>query len=176
MIVSAMPVSARRGDAVIKRMIAIMILCSAFAVAATSAAEKTKDVVKADTKDAFDAVAADVRKQMSGDGRYAYVKPDERAKVEAGLAEMEKLFDANGSVDRMDKATQVELFNAQERVNAILTLRDRDRLICERVAPPGSRIVGTTCRTYGELEATRAASEKFMDERANTPCKNTSCK
>ncbi len=159
-----------------KRLLAIVGFCALFAIASVQAADKAKNIVKADTRDAFDAVAADVRKEMDGEGRYAYVKPEERAKVEAGLAEIEALFAANGSVEHMDKATQVRLFNAQETVNAILTLRDRDRLICERVAPPGSRIVGTSCHTYGELEARREASAKFMDERANTPCNNTSCK
>ncbi|HVT31653.1 MAG TPA: hypothetical protein VHE32_03350 [Rhodanobacteraceae bacterium] len=134
-----------------------------------------REVVKADTKAAFDKVAADVRTEMTGDGRYTYVKPDERAKVEAALDEMSRLFEANGSVDRMDKATQVKLFNAQESINAILTLRDRDRLVCERAAQPGSRIVGTTCRRYGDLEAARQSSEKFMNERAVTPCNAPSC-
>jgi hypothetical protein len=134
-----------------------------------------REVVKADTKAAFDKVAADVRTEMTGDGRYAYVKPDERRKVETALDEMSRLFDANDSVEKMDKATRVELFNAQESINAILTLRDSDRLVCERAAQPGSRIVGTTCRRYGDLEAARQASEKFMNERAVTPCNAPSC-
>jgi hypothetical protein len=112
---------------------------------------------------------------MTGDGRYAYVRPDERRNVETALDEMSRLFDENDSVDKMDKATRVELFNAQESINAILTLRDSDRLVCERAAQPGSRIVGTTCRRYGDLEAARQSSEKFMNERAVTPCNAPSC-
>jgi len=134
-----------------------------------------KIVVKADTKEAFDKVAADVRTEMGPDGRYAYVKPDERDKVDASLAEMSKLFDEHGSVDKMDKDTKVKLFNEQETVNAILTLRDRDRLICERGAQPGTRIVSTSCHTYGDLEAAREASAKFMNERPVTPCNAPSC-
>jgi len=112
----------------------------------------------------------DVRKQMENDGRYVYVRPDEREKVETSLTEMGRLFDEHESVAQMDKPTQVKLFNAQENVNAILTLRDRDRLICERGASTGSRIVGTSCRTYGDIEAARQAGNKFMLERAATPC------
>jgi hypothetical protein len=134
-----------------------------------------REVVKADTKAAFEKVAADVRAEMTGDGRYAYVRPDERRNVETALDEMSRLFDANDSVEKMDKATRVELFNAQESINAILTLRDSDRLVCERAAQPGSRIVGTTCRRYGDLEAARQSSEKFMNERAVTPCNAPSC-
>ncbi|MEO6689502.1 MAG: hypothetical protein ABIS07_16780 [Dokdonella sp.] len=152
------------------------MLCAFFAFGAAAAAEKPKEIVKADTREAFEAVAASVRKEMETDGRYAYVKADERTKVEASLAEMDVLFVDNGSVDKMDKATQVKLFNAQEVVNSILTLRDRDRLICERGAPTGSRIVSTNCRTYGSLEAARQDSAKFMQERTASPCNTTVCK
>lgn len=149
------------------------LTCALFATVTANAADKA--VVKADTKEAFDTVAAQVRAEMNADGRYAYIKPDERDKVDASLAEMGRLFDTNGSVDKMDKDTKVKLFNAQETVNGILTLRDRDRLICERGAQPGTRIVGTSCHTYGDLEAARQASAKFMNERAVTPCNAPSC-
>lgn len=144
-----------------------------FALLAAHAADQK--IVKADTKEAFDAVAAHVRTEMGENGQYGYVKPDERDKVEAALTEMSHLFELHGSVKEMDKATQIELFNAQETVNGILTLRDRDRLVCEHAAQPGSRIVGTSCRRYGDLEAERQASAKFMNERAVTPCNAPSC-
>jgi hypothetical protein len=157
-----------------RNVFAIATICAMFAYGPAGAAP-SKDVIKADTKQTFDPVAASVLDEMGPDGRYAYIKPDEREKVEANLAEMGKLFDQYGSVDAMDKATKVRLFNDQETVNAILTLRDRDRLICERGAPTGSRIVSTSCHTYGELEAAQQASRKFMDERLNTPCNAPSC-
>jgi len=155
--------------------LAITMVCLVFVLGATGAAEKSKAIVKADTKESFEPVAAYVRKEMAPNGQYGYIKPDEREKVEAGLTEMSKLFDANGSVEQMDKATKVELFNAQEVVNSILTLRDRDRLICERGAQTGSRIVSTSCRSYGDIEAMQQASRKFMEEKAVPPCNAPSC-
>jgi hypothetical protein len=153
----------------------LIVLMFVLALGPLIAHAADREVVKADTKAAFDKVAAEVRAEMAGGGRYAYVKSDERRKVEAALDEMSGLFDAYDSVDRMDKATRVKLFNAQESINAILTLRDSDRLVCERAAQPGSRIVGTTCRRYGDLQAARQASEKFMNERAVTPCNAAPC-
>jgi hypothetical protein len=157
-----------------KNAFAIPVLWAMLAVGVAHA-DKSKDIVKADTREAFAPVAAEVLKEMNPDGRYAYVKPDEREKVEASLADMSKLFEQHESVEAMDKAAKVQLFNDQETVNSILTLRDRDRLICERGAPTGSRIVTTTCHTYGELQAAQQASRKFMDERLNTPCNAPSC-
>jgi hypothetical protein len=140
-----------------------------------AATSRTGDVVKADTREAFEAVAANVRKEMDGQGRYAYVKADERTKVEAALDEMQALFAQNESTDLMDKSVKVKLFNAQEVVNAILTSRDRDRLICERGVQTGSRIVSTSCHTYGELEAAQQSTAKFMNERTAAPCNTPVC-
>jgi hypothetical protein len=151
------------------------MLCAWLAFGAVQAVETNKDVVKVETRDGFETIAANVRREMGADGRYAYIKAEERVKVEASLAEMDTLFVEHGSVDTMDKAAKVRLFNAQEVVNSILTLRDRDRLICERGASTGSRIVSTSCRTYGELEAAQQASRKFMNEKAASPCNTTVC-
>lgn len=152
-----------------------LMLCLSLVGTIAAASAPTGEVVKADTREAFEAVAANVRKEMVGAGRYAYVKADERTKVEAGLDEMQALFEANESIARMDKTVRVKLFNAQEVVNSILTLRDRDRLICERGAQTGSRIVSTSCHTYGDLEAAQQASSKFMNERTSAPCNTPVC-
>jgi len=151
-----------------KSLFAFALSFALFAVGAAEAADKV--VVKADTKEAFDTVAAEVRTEMGADGRYAYVKPDEREKVEASLAEMGRLFDANGSVDKMDKDTKVKLFNAQETVNSILTLRDRDRVICKKEAPVGSHIPVTTCHTYAQEVEARQGSKKLMDDWGRPLC------
>jgi hypothetical protein len=155
--------------------VVVAVLYAMLAMGAAQAAEKGRSVVKADTRDAFEATAANVRKEMLADGRYAYVSVDERSKVETGLEAMSALFAASGTVDQMDKASRVKLFNAQEEVNSILSLRDRDRLVCERGAPTGSRIVSTNCRTYGDLEAARQASAKFMTEKSASPCNSPAC-
>ena len=154
-----------------KRAIAFVFLLSVSTALVAADAPR----LKADTRDTFASVAASVRTDMAEDGRYSYLKPDEREKVEVGLATMQELFARHATVAEMDKATKVDLFNVQESVNALLTLRDRDRLICERGASVGSRIVSTSCRTYGQIEAARQASAKFMQERATTPCNAPSC-
>ena len=156
-------------------LFAIAMSIAMSAASATNAGEHAQGAVKANTRSAFESVAADVRKEMETGGRYAFAKPDERDKVEAGLAEMGKLFEKNDSVERMTGAEKIALFNAQETVNSILTLRDRDRLICERGALTGSRIVSTSCHTYGELEAARQASQKLMQEKLSAPCVSKAC-
>lgn len=157
-------------------LVALAMSMSLFASALlASAGESGPPIVKANTRAAFESAAADVRKEMESGGRYAFVKPDERDKVEAGLGDMYKLFEKDDSVEHMTGDDKIALFNAQESVNSILTSRDRDRLICERGTLTGSRIVSTSCHTYGELEAARQASQKLMQEKLSAPCTSKAC-
>ena len=137
----------------------------------------TEAPLKATTKDAFAGVVVDLHKEMQEGGRYAYVTERERADIDASLARMQALFDRTDNVEAMDKDDRIALFNAQETVNATLEKRDRDRLVCERSATTGSRISTTQCRTYGEIEAQRLASQKMMrDKSSKNGCMNTGCK
>jgi hypothetical protein len=154
----------------------LLMLALAVAVPLSAQAAAPNAPVKAETKDAFETMVRNVRTEMEPGGQYAYVKPDERDKVESGLAQMQALFDKNESVQAMSADQKIALFNAQEAVNAILNSRDRDRLICERGAVPGSRIVSTSCHTYGQIEALQQASQKLMQEKIAAPCSSLPCK
>jgi hypothetical protein len=127
--------------------------------------------VKADTKEAFDQLADTVRNGMDTGGKYEYVKPDEKITIEKKLDEMDKIFDAGGgSVATMKEEQKIALFNAQETVNSILTLRDRDRVICKKEAPIGSHIPVTTCHTYAQEVEARQGSKKMMDDWGRPLC------
>src|SRR4249919_519749 len=109
-------------------MVAALATC--FIGQATAAEHYREGSVKADTKEAFDKVAASVREDMQPGGRYEYVKPAEQQTIEKKLTEMDTLFDqGGGAVASMKEDQKIALFNAQETVNSILTLRDRDRVI-----------------------------------------------
>jgi hypothetical protein len=120
--------------------------------------------VKADTKAEFEAVSAEVHKQMAPGGRFEFVTKDEASDLNNHLDDMQSLYDKFGTVSQMDGNSKVQLFNDQEAVNAILTRRDSDRLVCENTAPTGSLIPKTTCHTYGEIEKSQRDSQKFMQQ------------
>lgn len=83
-------------------------------------------------------------------GRFVHVTEAERESVEAALAEMVKVMGERQGVAELGEDEKVALINAQSRANAILTRRDRDRLICTRKAVIGTHRRETTCETYGE--------------------------
>jgi hypothetical protein len=129
--------------------------------------------VKADTKEAFDQLADTVRKGMDAGGKYEYVKPEEKVTVEKKLDEMDKLFDAGGgSVATMKEDQKIALFNAQETVNSILTLRDRDRVICKKEAPVGSHSPITSCHTYAQEVEAHEGTKKQLEEWGRGQCRD----
>lgn len=132
-------------------------------------AKADKPIVKAQNKQDFAAVVAAVDHEMMPGGRFEYVTPDERRTVDDKLAEMGALFDKSGTVEQMDAASKLTLFNDQEQVNGILTHRDGDRLVCEHAPPLGTNIPRTTCHTYRELARSKKVDEDAMTRMRQLP-------
>jgi hypothetical protein len=155
-----------------KRFVLFLSLVATLAVAAPAVATEKyhEPSVKADNKAAFAEIAANVRKEMDGGGRYEYLKPAERTQVDQGLDQMTALFDKYGDVSAMTEQAKIELFNAQEKVNSTLTLRDRDRVICKKEAPVGSHIPIVQCHTYGQAEDAKRGTEKQMADWKRAQC------
>ena len=151
--------------------IALAIALSAFAIGQAAAKENYKEAgVKADTKEAFETVAQNVRNEMVPGGKYEYVKPQEQKTIEKKLDEMDALFNQAGSVANMKEDQKIALFNAQETVNSILTLRDRDRVICKKEAPVGSHIPVATCHTYAQEVEAHEGTKKQLDDWSRPVC------
>lgn len=109
-------------------------------------------VVKADTKDDFEAVAAAIHKQMEPGGRWQFVSARERSTIDGNFADMQKFYDQYGSVDKMNASAKMQLAMDQSSINAILTRKDGNKLICQDVIPVGSHLPVRTCKTYAQLE------------------------
>jgi hypothetical protein len=155
-----------------------ILLCSLFAaiaVAPVSGKEKYREIVNADTPDKFEQITFHVRKEMEAGGRYEFVKPDERTTIERKLVEMEALFKRSGSVAAMNEGDKIKLFNDQEVVNSILTMRDSDRVICANRAHIGSHIPVTSCHTFGQEEEARRGTSKIMHAWDHSPCSSKAC-
>jgi hypothetical protein len=156
---------------IVATVVLAVALSTGFAGAAVAKENYHENSVKADTKEAFVELAASVRKEMRPDGKYEYMKRDERTKIDAALDKMTKLFDETDSVAAMTQDQKIALFNAQETVNSILTLRDRDRVICKRENPVGSHIPVTSCHTYGQEIEAREGAKEMMSEWGRDPCR-----
>lgn len=128
--------------------------------------ENGKPVVKADSKENFEAIVAAIHQQMQPGGRWQFIDKNERATVDGSFADMGKLYDQYGSVDKMDHNAKVRLLADQSTVNAILTRKDGDRLICRSEIPVGSHLPVKTCKTYAQIQAEQSGAQEFLRTRA----------
>jgi hypothetical protein len=124
------------------------------------------DLEKQNTE-SFNAQATHVRKEMEKGGRYEFIKDNDRASVEDGLTFMHDLIAANGTVAAMKEDDRIQLFNRQEKINALLTNSDRQRVICEKSYQPGSLFRLTTCHTVAELAARERDSKNALEVSQN---------
>jgi len=156
--------------------IATILLSTLLCAPAFAKDKDAEAVVKADTADKFAQTVQQIHEQMAPKGRYEYITPVRKAELDAQLDQMSALMQKNGSVSAMPADDRMKLFNAQEKVNSILTDNDSDRLICTKVAPVGSHIPVTKCRTYGEIASQRRTDQKFLQDNAHTlGCQNAAC-
>ncbi len=130
-------------------------------------AKETKPDVKANTKDEFAAVADRVRQQMAPGGRFESVKKGDQETVNRDLGSMQSLYDKFGTVDAMDQASKVQLYNNQSEVNAILTHNDADREVCEQIKPMGSNIPKTVCKTQRQINEENSQSQQLKQDMLN---------
>lgn len=124
--------------------------------------KKGEPVVKADTKENFEAVAAAIQQQMQPGGRWQFVDGNERNLVDGSFVDMRNLYNKFGSVDKMDQAAKIRLLADQSTVNAILTKRDGERLICQSQMPVGSHIPVRTCRTYAQIQTEQRQTQQSL--------------
>lgn len=120
--------------------------------------------VFADTPEKFALQAQFVRDGMQPGGRYEFINPGDRARVESRLEQMAGLLKAAGSVAAMSRNNKTTLFNDQEEINRLLTHNDANRLVCESRAPTGSHLLVTRCRTFGDIERGHRQMQHKLEE------------
>lgn len=113
---------------------------------------------------AFPQVVESVQAEMGAGGRYEFLSVRERSAVTTDLERMSQLLAGRGSLAELSESQRVDLINAQERINATLQKRDRDRLVCSYQAVMGSHRKVSVCETYGELMMAREADRERARE------------
>lgn len=145
-----------------------ILLCCATLLLANMlhAAEAPEKPLVANSLEQFDVEATRIQEQMRPGGPYDHIEPADRRRVDAGLERIRKLLAPHTGEADLRREDKVALLNAQEEVNGILHHNDNNRLVCEHVAPVGSHLPVTRCRTYGEILEQRRADQKFLQDRA----------
>lgn len=109
---------------------------------ASNAVDKPFDI---STPESFHAQVALVQAGMDPGGAYGFLSRQERAGVEQKIAAMDALLQRYGTIEAMDGAARVDLFNAQESANRILTQGRTGNIRCQWTPPTGSHVARTHC-------------------------------
>lgn len=145
-----------------------LFLATALLAVAAHASDSDSRVVEkplvAQTLVEFNQSAERIRKEMEPGGTYEFIKPEDRHRVDNGLAHIGKLLQDHATASDLNSRDKVTLVNAQEEVNAVLKHNDSNRLVCESHAPIGSHIPVNTCRRYGDIEEQRVESRKDISD------------
>lgn len=100
-----------------------------------------------------------IREEL-GSEKYAEISSDDRRTVLGLLDRMEVSVQRTGGIDSMPEQQKVDLFNNQEKVNAILTQAAEDsRMVCRREQTTGSHRKTTVCLTAGERRRIRESTQ-----------------
>jgi hypothetical protein len=146
------------------RLAVVIVLQGVCAMVAMAADKVVEKPVSAETLEKFAHTAAQIREEMGSGGRYEFISSEDGGKVNADLDTLGTLLQKSGSVKSMPQAELTRLFDIQEHLNSILSRADRNRLVCERIAPTGSTIMVRTCRTVGEIEEARRTTQQYIRE------------
>jgi len=107
--------------------------------------------------------AQEVRDGMKPSGAYGGIGVKDREAVEQNLDVIGKLLDKKGSGPLAD-TDQVALANAQEKINAVLTSNDGNRLICTFERRSGTNFKEKICYTARERDTMRRQSQQGVQD------------
>ncbi|WP_313914879.1 hypothetical protein [Tahibacter sp.] len=148
---------------VLPLMLALLVPALSFAK------DQKRSIVDPADKQQFADQAAAIRDAMKPGGRFQYLTVEERKAVNEHFDAIAAMLERR-ETERFGSDEQLDLLQAQENANAILTRRDGDRLICERRAPTGSNFKIKKCVTYTEHMKSRDETQQtFSDQIRRTP-------
>jgi hypothetical protein len=155
------------------RRISLLLSVSllAFSLDGAHASRNAQTFLDVETRP-FTEQAAQIRQDLAAGDKYSEIKDSDRRDVIELLGRMEAQLSAAGGIDALGPGARVQLYNDQERVNAILTgARADSRLICRRAQVTGSHRKRQTCATVAEIERRRQSDQETMlSTQRYTPC------
>ena len=92
-----------------------------------------------------------------------------RDKVAAAQATIEELLAGESGVESLSERERVDLFNAHERVVAIVNGEERERVACKHRRAAGSHLKVVECRSVSERERLAQESRQQIRNPRHTP-------
>lgn len=146
----------------------LLALClGTSALAQEQAADKIVDIP------AFLATQDEIAESVKS-GRFGFLKPSESRELKKAQATLRKILSGVSSVEQLKEEQRVAVFNAQEKVNAIISRDRSDEVRCETQQRTGSHFRETRCYTAEQLAEQRRAAERLRQSAMSVTCGNQS--
>lgn len=150
------------------RVLLIVVAVFLFAASTLQAKKPEEKAVKADTPEKFAVLVEAIRHEMAPGKRYEFLNNYNRDMVNKSLDRMADMLERAGSVEAMSQEDKTKLFSIQEEVNGVLAKNADTRLVCTHIAPTGSNIPMTQCKTVRELANRREAARRKIFDMENS--------
>jgi hypothetical protein len=95
-------------------------------------------------------------------GKYHHLTARERRAIERAQAEIRRRLAAARSVEALDQAGRLAVFDAHERVVAVLNDAEAERVICEKRHRVGSHRPIIECTTVAERERVHRETQRTL--------------
>ena len=89
---------------------------------------------------------------LARSGEYGRLKRGDMAKLDFAQEQISELLAGHATAMELRPDDRITVYNAQERITAILRNNDKDRIVCKREAKTGTRLAVTECMTVAERE------------------------
>jgi hypothetical protein len=129
--------------------IASLLLACAVICATASAAQAASPTEITDAQMLGDQTAS-VREAMKPGGRYADLSPAARSRINRHFDEMAVIFQRRSTLSAMTKTERLQVFNAQQDVDRLLTGDASNHWFCEHTQSTGSMVPRTRCSPLGD--------------------------
>lgn len=133
-------------------LFAVLVL----AAAPVAAGKKKLDV------DTFVQQQQAIRADIEAGRRYPNMDNETKARLFTAQDAMFSLLANRGSIDDLDQDEVIELYNAQNVVNAVLTDSELDRDVCRRLTTVGTHRVGVACYSVREWRRIKETDDAMM--------------
>lgn len=137
----------------------VALLLASFAVSAPLRAEEAPK-----SRSEVVIEEADLTLEMAREGQYGRISRKDMAELAEAHGAVKQLLDGHDAPADLDNDDRIALFNAQQKITAIVGNDDKNRKICKRVVVTGSRVAAVECMTVAQREARARASRSMTDD------------
>ena len=103
-----------------------------------------------------------IRADIEAGRRYAGMDNETKERLYRAQDDIFGLLAGRGSIDDLDQDEVIELYNAQNIVNAVLTDSELDRDVCRRLTTVGTHRVGIACYSVREWRRIKETDDTML--------------